>query len=84
MHKSRKVIIEYNPHRTLVLVLVGGKVVASTAGGVEGSYVGMDEGEARCAAGSVMRYKVGSESGADGYPSTRIVHLPLVEPPEED
>ncbi len=85
---ARKIIIEHNPYRTLVLVVVDGIVVHSTAGspGDEepgGGYIGMDEAEARCAIGSVMRYKVGDEGGADGYSSTTNVPLPPVSPEEE-
>ncbi len=70
----RKVIIEHNPYDTLVLVFVGGVVVASTAS--EDDYLGLSEAEASCAVGSVMRYKLGREAGADGYSSTINVPLP--------
>ncbi len=76
---SRHVVVEHNPHDALVLVIENGAVLADTSTG--NSYVGMNAAEARAAAGSVMRYKVGDEPGADGYPATEVFLLRRWPPP---
>ncbi len=64
-----KTIVFCSPNRAVALVIKEGTVVAATALG----YIGMDEPEANLAAFSVMRWKVDTEGGADGYPEETTV-----------
>jgi len=61
------VLVVMNPFGAVLMEVKDERVVSCDSPG----YVGMNASEARCAAISVMRYRLGSEPGetsADGYP----------------
>ena len=60
----QRIIIFRNPMEALVLVAENGKIVKATCP----EYLGDDVLAAKLSACSVMRYKLGNEAGADGYP----------------